>query len=85
MSNTLRPHGLQPTRLLHPWGFPGKSTGVGCHCLLLHISVVGILGAVLKFSLPLAIFGVGIARLGCFSDPREYALYLVQFHFDNIC
>ena len=29
-----RPHGLQPTRLLHPWEFPGKSTGVGCHCLL---------------------------------------------------
>ena len=28
------PHGLQPTRLLHPWEFPGKSTGVGCHCLL---------------------------------------------------
>ena len=28
------PHGLQPTRLLHPWDFPGKSTGVGCHRLL---------------------------------------------------
>ena len=28
-------HGLQPTRLLRPWDFPGKSTGVGCHCLLL--------------------------------------------------
>ena len=27
-------HGLQPTRLLFPWDFPGKSTGVGCHCLL---------------------------------------------------
>ena len=25
---------MQPTRLLHPWHFPGKSTGVGCHCLL---------------------------------------------------
>ena len=32
--NLLWPHGLQPTRLLRPWGFPGKSTGVGCHCLL---------------------------------------------------
>ena len=30
----IRPHGLQPTRLLRPWDFPGKSTGVGCHCLL---------------------------------------------------
>ena len=32
--NPQRPHGLQPTRLLHPWDFPGMSTGVGCHCLL---------------------------------------------------
>ena len=30
----LAPHGLQPTRFLCPWDFPGKSTGVGCHCLL---------------------------------------------------
>ena len=33
MSNSLWPHGLQPTRLLCPWDFLGKSTGVGCHCL----------------------------------------------------
>ena len=36
MSNSLRPHGVQPSRLLRPWDFPGKSTGVGCHCLLQH-------------------------------------------------
>ena len=29
MSDSSRPHGLQPTRLLRPWDFPGKSTGVG--------------------------------------------------------
>ena len=34
MSDPQRPHGLQPTRLLRPWDFPGKSTGVGCQCLL---------------------------------------------------
>ena len=34
MSESSRPHGPQPTRLLRPWDFPGKSTGVGCHCLL---------------------------------------------------
>ena len=27
-------HGLQPTRLLSPWNFPGKKTGVGWHFLL---------------------------------------------------
>ena len=31
------PHGLQPTRLLHPWDFPGKSTEVGCHTCRLHL------------------------------------------------
>ena len=31
VSDSSQPHGLQPTRLLHPWDFPGKSTGVGCH------------------------------------------------------
>ena len=31
---TLQPHGLQPARFLHPWDFPGKNTGVGCHSLL---------------------------------------------------
>ena len=34
MSDSVRAHRQQPTRLLHPWDFPGKSTGVGCHCLL---------------------------------------------------
>ena len=33
VSNSQRPNGLQPTRLLHPWEFPGKSTGVGHHGL----------------------------------------------------
>ena len=40
MSNSLKSHGLQSTRLLCPWAFPGKSTGVGCHCLL-HSSDLG--------------------------------------------
>ena len=30
----LWPRGLQPARLLCPWGSPGKNTGVGCHSLL---------------------------------------------------
>ena len=34
VSDSSRSYGLQPTRLLCPWDFPGKSTGVGCHCLL---------------------------------------------------
>ena len=34
MSDSLQPHGLQPPRLLCPWNFPGKNTGMGCHSLL---------------------------------------------------
>ena len=34
VSDPQQPHGLQPSRLLCPWDFPGKSTGVGCHFLL---------------------------------------------------
>ena len=34
MSDSLRPHEPQPTRLLCPWNFPGKNTGLGFHFLL---------------------------------------------------
>ena len=34
MSNSVRPHRWQPTRLLHPWDSPGKNTGMGCHFFL---------------------------------------------------
>ena len=34
MSSSLQPHGLWPTRLLCPWDFPGRNTGVGCHAVL---------------------------------------------------
>ena len=34
VSDSQRPHGVQPTRLLCPRDFYVKSTGVGCHCLL---------------------------------------------------
>ena len=34
MSDSVRPHRWQPTRLRRPWDSPGKNTGVGCHFLL---------------------------------------------------
>ena len=34
MSDPVRPHRWQPTRLPRPWDSPGKNTGVGCHFLL---------------------------------------------------
>ena len=34
MSDSVRPHRQQPTRLPRPWDSPGKNTGVCCHFLL---------------------------------------------------
>ena len=39
MSDSVRPHRRQPTRLPRPWDSPGKNTGVGCHFLLQCIKV----------------------------------------------
>ena len=34
VSDSVRPHGLWPTKLLCPLDSPGKNTGVGCQFLL---------------------------------------------------
>ena len=34
MSDSVRPHRQEPTRLPHPWDSPGKNTGLRCHFLL---------------------------------------------------
>ena len=39
MSDSVRPHRQQPTRLPRPWDSPGKNTGVGCHFLLQCVKV----------------------------------------------
>ena len=39
VSNSVRPHRRQPTRLPRPWDSPGKNTGVGCHFLLQCVKV----------------------------------------------
>ena len=33
MSDSVRPHRQQPSRLPHPWDSPGKNIRVGCHFL----------------------------------------------------
>ena len=64
VSESSRPHGLQPTRLLHPWDFPGKSTGVGCHCLLHPLIIIKGWKIFLKQSLDSK---VSFQRRPCFS------------------
>ena len=43
VSDSVRPHRRQPTRLRHPWDYPGKNTGVGCHFLLLSLEQIWII------------------------------------------
>ena len=37
VSTSLQPYGLQSSKLLCPWNYPCKNTGVGCHFLLQRI------------------------------------------------
>ena len=53
MSDSLRPHGLQPARLLGPWNVPGKNTGVGCHFFLQGIFPIPVQGLNLHLLNPL--------------------------------
>ena len=39
MSDSVRLHRQQPTRLSHPWDSPGENTGMGCHFLLQRMRV----------------------------------------------
>ena len=65
VSNSSWPHGLQPTRLLRPWDFLGKSTGVGCHCLLHCLTLISF-----KSSLYLA--------SNCFFPKHQWASLMAQ-------
>ena len=44
MSDSVRPHRRQPTRLPRPWDSPDKNTGVGCHFLLQWMKVKSLSG-----------------------------------------
>ena len=66
MSDSSRPHGLQPTRLLRPWDSPGKSAGVGRH----HLLQVGCFITVVLICFSLRISGVEHVRVG-----HLYALF----------
>ena len=69
MSDSSRPHGLQPTRLLGPWDFPGKSTGVGCHCFLHELYAAAAAAAAKSFQLCPTLCAPIDGRLPCSSVP----------------
>ena len=76
MSDSMPPHGLQPTRLLCPWHSPGKNTGVGCHAPLQGIfPIQGLNLHLLRLlhwqagSLPLAPSGTRMVRIKKLTTP----------------
>ena len=64
--------GLQPTRLLCPWYFSGKNTGVGCHFLLQGIFLIQVLN--LHLLCPLHCRGI----LYHFADRKPLSLFIMR-------
>ena len=57
-----------PTRLLRPWDFPGKSTGVGCHCLLRRAQLL-VSNSVIPWTVAdQALVSIEFSRQGCWSE-----------------
>ena len=69
VSNSLGLHGLQATRLLCPWNFPGKNTEVDCHLFLQGMFLTQGLNLCLLHwqadSLPLSHLGSPVYVTGC--------------------
>ena len=78
VSDSWRPHGLQPTMLVRPWDFPGKSTGVGCQCLLHESFRVGI-----KHSHPVYVGAYIYTELTMWGD--EHVHYLDLGNHSTMC
>ena len=78
MCLTQRPHGLQPARLPDPLDFPGKSTGVGCHCFL---QVPTLLFALYLLS---GLYMVGLWSIKTVSIQLSLAFYFSLAVFMNV-
>ena len=94
MSDSVRPHGLQPTRPLHPWDSPGKNIGVGCHFLLQCMKVESeseVAQSCLTLSDPLDCSLPGSSIHGIFQAtvleylPLEFAYVLLLHLFPYMC
>ena len=100
MSDSVRPHRWQPTRLPHPWDSPGKNTGVGCHFLLQCMKVKSeseatqscrTLSDSMDCSLPGSsvhrIFQASVLEWGAiaFSETRLYSSVLLSVKWEGEC
>ena len=91
MSDSVRLHRRQPTRLPHPWDSPGKNTGVGCHFLLQCRKVKSeseVAQSCLSLSDPMdcslpgsSVHGIFLAKVLEWGAIAFSVNYLIQFNF----
>ena len=80
VSYSLWPHGLQPSRLLCPWDFPGKNTGVFCQFLLQGIFPTH------GSNLPvLCLLHWQVGSLSLAQPGKQYVPGLSNFNLDFLC
>ena len=89
MSDSVRPHRRQPTRLPRPWDSPGKNIGVGCHFLLQCMKVKSeseVAGSCPTLSNPMDCSLPGSSVHGIFQErvPEWGAIILLQL-CPNLC
>ena len=82
VSDSLRPHGLQPTRLLCPWNSPGKNTEMGCHFLLQRIFPTQGSNPYLLFLLH---WQVGFCRQSHLESPKMYVCVKMKVNVSHQC
>ena len=72
--------GLQPTRFLHPWDFPGTSTGVGCHRLLQVLHTQQLFGSLFMAMSPPPFTNCGVKS---FQPPGAGIRYLLSLSINS--
>ena len=90
VSDSVRPHRRQPTRLPRPWDSPGKNSGVGCHFLLQGMKVKSerevaqscpTLSDTMDCSLPgSSVHGIFLARVLCNQTKIVFIFSSYWFH-----
>ena len=84
MSNSVRTHEQQPTRLLCPQDSPDKNTGVGCHFLLLYVIYLNILKYTLLKKHSDVIYIMSLSEYTSYFIWKNF-LYTIKFkHFLNV-
>ena len=86
VSDSVRPHRRQRTRLPRPWDSPGKNTGVGCHFLLQCMKVKSeseVAQSCLTLSNPMDCSPPGSSAHGIF-QARVLEWGAIAFHLPNV-